>query len=348
MAAIPDATAARIDAWWEAQEEELRPHLGASLLGHPCRRWIWLSFRWAVREKFSGRMKRLFERGQREEAVFVENLKRIGVDIHSTEENQVFVDLGGHVGGSVDGIIESGVPGAEKTRHIVEFKTHNAKSFAELKQKGVFEAKRRHWCQMQCYMHGTGIDRALYMAVCKDNDELYTERVKYDEKAARFIVERGKELALAERIPPKLNENPSWFVCKFCPAWSFCHETHIIEPDCVSCRTCAHVTPKADGTWECERMKETIAGLIEKDNSLSWFAVQSEQNQRDGCSWHVVHPDLVPWPLMGEDEHGNGIYEIDGKQVVNGGDGNGIIKAVLSANLLAGETECRGEADIPF
>lgn len=343
--------AARIDAWWEKKEECPRPHLGASLLGHPCERWLWLSFRWAVREHFSGRMLRLFDRGQREEAVIVENLRRIGIDIHHTSADdggQLFVELAPHVGGSLDGIIESGVPGAEKTRHVAEFKTHNLKSFTELKQKGVYEAKRRHWCQMQCYMHGTKIKRALYVAVCKDNDELYTERVEYNAEAAKYIIDRGARIAMTERMPAPVSTDPSWYQCRMCPAWKFCHETHCIEADCVNCRTCAHVTPMPDGTWECESMKQSIAGLIEEDNSLSSFTVQNEQEQREGCSWHVVHPDLVPWALLGEDGNGNGIYNIDGKRVVNGGDGNSSIRAVLSANLLAGEREPREDSGVPF
>lgn len=34
------------------------------------------------------------------------------------------------------------------------------------------------------YMIGTNLDRALYFAVCKDNDEIYTERVRYVKETA--------------------------------------------------------------------------------------------------------------------------------------------------------------------
>ena len=42
-------------------------------------------------------MLRLFNRGQREESAIVNNLKRIGIDIHSTCDDingQIFIDLG--------------------------------------------------------------------------------------------------------------------------------------------------------------------------------------------------------------------------------------------------------------
>ena len=121
MVAIPEPSnglEALIDRFYEGQKEAPRPHLGASLLGHPCDRWLWLSFRWAVIEQFSGRILRLFDRGKREEEFVIRNLRAVGVDVREDEDGKQFrVDFGGHVGGSLDGIIESGVPEAPQKRH---------------------------------------------------------------------------------------------------------------------------------------------------------------------------------------------------------------------------------------
>jgi len=133
-----------IDEYHQEHREGPRPHLGASLLGHPCDRFLWLSFRWAVIEQFPGRILRLFRRGQMEEAVIVKDLESIGLEIHSTGGEQSRVDFGSHVSGSVDGIIESGVPEAPKSRHILECKTHGAKSFNGLQSKGLKSAKPMH------------------------------------------------------------------------------------------------------------------------------------------------------------------------------------------------------------
>ena len=140
MAKIPEAMntiAAAIDDYHAAQPDEPRLHLGASSLGHPCERGVWLSFRWAVREKFPGRIRRLFRRGQNEEATVVADLKAIGMDVRNTGDDQKVIDFGKHVGGSMDGVIESGVPGAHKTRHVLEIKTHNKKSFDDIDKRGV-------------------------------------------------------------------------------------------------------------------------------------------------------------------------------------------------------------------
>ena len=338
MAALPEPLnqvdiQSRIDKWHEEHREPPRAHLGLSLLGHPCDRWIWLSFRWAVIERFSGRMLRLFRRGHLEEETIVRDLRAAGVVIHSTdaEDGQSRVDFGCHVSGSVDGIIESGVPGAEKTRHVAEFKTHSLKSFRELQSKGVKEAKRRHWWQMQGYMLGTGIERALYVAVCKDNDEMYTERVYLDKPAAESLIQRGYRLALAEHIPAPLSADPSWWQCKLCAAHDFCHVSHLSEE--VNCRTCAHVTPAKEGTWICAHGTPYELTVDE---------------QRAGCDCHTAHPDLVPWRLLGATENNFcARYEIKGREYLNGGPCF-TLGALTTHELLIIDKEGVEDKEVPF
>lgn len=301
MAPIPLAKndiAVLIDAAHEARVEKPRPHMGASILGHKCDRWIWLSFRWAAREKFSGRMLRLFRRGHAEEATILKDLDMIGIEF---SKRQAHVNFGCHVSGSADAIIESGVPEAPTARHIAEFKTSNKKSFDDLEKNGVQKAKPQHWAQMQVYMHGTFIDRALYVAVCKDDDRLYTERVKYNKDVAEKLVARGKRLALEERMPPPISTDASWYECKFCPAHDLCHGSKMTKE--VNCRTCAHSTPKEDSTWRCER--HGADGI-------------PYEYQLTGCESHTLHPDMVPWKAKEGLNEWTFVYEIDGVDVSNG------------------------------
>lgn len=58
-----------------------RRHLGASLIGHDCKRYLWYVFRWCFHKKHDGRQQRLFNRGHREEARFVEWLEGIGFKV---------------------------------------------------------------------------------------------------------------------------------------------------------------------------------------------------------------------------------------------------------------------------
>lgn len=290
-----------IDKHHESQKDLPRPHLGASMLGHPCDRWLWLSFRWAVIEKFPGRILRLFRRGQNEEAQIVRDLRAIGVDVQKTGTQQSRVEFGSHIAGSIDGIAESGVPYGDGKRHVLEFKTHSKKSFDDLEENGVKKSKPMHYAQMQVYMLGTKLEQALYVAVCKDDDRIWSEQVFFDKNMANSLVERGKRIALSDRMPEPLSADPSWYQCKFCPAHEFCHKTKTTKE--VNCRTCAHSTAQSDNTWTCARHDNDVI-------PVDW--------QRSGCSAHVLHPDMVPWKRKDGMDDWTAVYVIDGKPVANG------------------------------
>ena len=290
-----------IDKHHEERQEPPRPHLGASTLGHPCDRWLWLSFRWAVQQKFDGRILRVFRRGNLEEAQIVSDLRAIGIDIQRTTSNQSRVSFGSHVSGSLDGVIKSGVLGAPKKEHVAEFKTHSLKSFNDLEKKGVEDSKPEHFVQMQVYMAGTEIDRALYVAVCKDDDRIYTERVKFDKEVAEKAIARGKRIALADRMPEPLSADPTWYQCRWCPAHDFCFESKITKH--ANCRTCANSTALENSTWRCERHEAD-------EIPVEW--------QREGCDSHVLHPDLVPYQRKESTNEWQAIYVINGKDVING------------------------------
>jgi hypothetical protein len=324
MATVPEAnhsTVALIDKHHEAMADDPhRDHLGASMLGHKCERYLWLSFRWAFREQIPGRIRRLFRRGHNEEASIIADLRAIGCVVHDRmpDGRQYRVELAPHVGGSLDAIIDSGVPEAPKARHVAEFKTHARKSFDDLVANGVAKSKPLHHVQMQAYMHGMDIDRALYVAVCKDDDRLHVERVERDRAVAEKYIERGARIALAERMPPGISDDPSWYECKFCPARDMCHGSRKTTE--INCRTCAHSTPSGDGQWRCARWgDETIPS----------------DAQRIGCGSHVFHPDLVPWQLHDSGIEWVALWEIDGAMVANGeADAN-----VYSSREILGEAD---------
>jgi hypothetical protein len=323
MATVPEAnhsTVALIDKHHEEIADDLhRDHLGASMLGHKCERYLWLSFRWSFREQIPGRIRRLFRRGHNEEASIISDLRAIGCVVHDrmADGRQYRVELAPHVGGSLDAIIDSGVPEAPKARHVAEFKTHSRKSFDDLVANGVAKSKPLHHVQMQAYMHGMGIERALYVAVCKDDDRLHVERIERDRAVAEKHIERGARIALAERMPPGISDDSSWYECKFCPAHDMCHGSRKTQE--INCRTCAHSTPGGDGQWRCARWgDETIPS----------------DAQRIGCGSHVFHPDLVPWQLHDSGIEWVALWEIDGAMVANGDpDVN-----VYSSREILGET----------
>ena len=311
-----------IDQAHQTRAEKPRPHMGCSSLGHHCERWLWLSFRWAVVEQFQGRILRLFRRGQNEEATIISDLRAIGMHVSGTQRR---VNFGSHVSGSLDGTA-TGVPGAPRTEHVLEFKTHSLKSFNDLEKNGVGKSKPQHATQCQVYMHGTDLNRALYVAVCKDDDRIYTERIEYDKDHAEKAIAKGQRLALADRLPPPISTDSTWFECKFCAAHDFCHGSKTTKQ--INCRTCAHSTPTPESTWHCAK----------------WEDVIPTDAQHTGCEAHVIHPDLVPWRRLEGPSDWVAVYEIEGFAISNGEPSEGVYS---SRELIANPKACAsGDAQL--
>jgi len=294
-----DTIESRIDKYHEGRAEKPRSHLGVSTIGEVCERKMWYSFHWSKIENFSGRMLRLFRRGQMEEDTVIKDLASVGIVVDGRQNH---VRFGSHVSGSTDGIIKSGIPEAPDKEHVLEIKTHSKKSFDELEKKGVKVAKFEHWAQMQGYMLGLDIDRALYYAVCKDDDRIYTERVRLEKTEAKALIDRAKRIAIDPRLPPP----NATFHCNWCSFKEMCQNGDYTREK--NCRTCSHSTAKEDGTWFCERHNGEIP----------------LENQYRGCKSHVFHPDLIPFKMI----DGDGIsatFETIGKN----GDGGRTTEDIL-------------------
>jgi len=325
MASLPQpqhALSAAVYRWWQDHADDgLRPHLGASLIGHPCARHLWLTFRWAINATWEGRMLRLFHRGQREEAILVMELRGIGAEVSegpAPGEQWRVSACGGHVGGSLDGVAR-GIPGGSSQHwELLEFKTHNAKSFKELTDKGVKTAKRQHWAQMQIYLALTGMTRANYIAVCKDDDSIYHERVHADPDEGQALLQRAESVVFAPEPPPRISQDPSWFQCYGCQHHGLCHGATV---PLVHCRTCAHATPAPDGQWLCEFHNSYLTEAV----------------QRVGCSDHRFIPVLLEriGELVDASQEQNWVRyrRKDGSVLINGEEG--MSSAEIAARFVA-------------
>lgn len=285
-------TVKAIFAWHKARgdAEPQRGYLGASIVGHECDRFLWLTFRGAVREEVEGRIYRLFETGDLAEERFVRELRAIGCEVidrdPETGEQHEVSALGGHFSGHMDGAV-LGVPEAPKTWHVLEAKTAKDKNWKKLKA-GVKVAEPKHYAQMQAYMGHTGMKRALYLCANKDTDELYGERVSYDSAFFRGLMERATRIVRAVDAPERVAERPDDFRCKFCPAYALCwgtnkdgSETEAAVPiPAKTCKTCCHVTPDTEvGGWVCEKFR----------TKLEDTDVGAE------CPAHLLLPGLIPF-----------------------------------------------------
>lgn len=245
------------------EKESFRSHMGASLIGQECGRKIWYGHHWTTKPKFSGRILRLFNRGHLEEGRFIALLLMIGAQVYQQDENGKQFRIShanGHFGGSGDGVVVNIPDLAEGQQALCEFKTHGDKSFKELKEKGVREAKFEHYVQMNMYMRKMGIPIALYMAVNKNDDELYGEILYVNTQLSDEFLARAELLIASDKPPKRINESPGFYKCRFCDERPVCHLDAV--PD-LNCRTCTFSKPADDAQWYCSMRQINISKEIQ-------------------------------------------------------------------------------------
>lgn len=289
MVALPTVELHTVTAIYEGYLKDRENYdsvgLSVSLIGHECDRNLWMTLRWASPpEPMTGQKLRRFATGNIEETRLLDDLERAGFEVQrfvdDTEKKQFKVfGIGGHVRGMLDGKVK-GLPEAPTTVHVVECKSHNDRSFKDLIKNGLQESKPNHYAQCQLYMHFENIPRALYLAVNKNSDELFAERVRYDFTYCLELLVRIEHIIGEAKAPGKIADDASKYPCIMCNHKSVCHGETFGRN---TCRTCIHATPiidheSTDATWLCERFGKTL----------------SVTEQRNGCPAHLFLPDVVP------------------------------------------------------
>lgn len=266
---------------YRGEDEGFRSHLGSSVIGKECGRSIWYGWRWARKPKFQARMLRLFNRGHLEEARFIALLLSIGVQVYQQDANgnqYRISDVGGHFGGSGDGV-GIGIPDVPAGAPcLLEFKTHGESSFTKLKKNGVRSAKPEHYVQMATYMKKMQLSYALYGAVNKNTDELYFEIIHADNHTADQFIDRARTIIFLHKAPDRIPfASPSLYACKYCDDQDICFG---LKPMDVNCRTCHFARPQENGNWIC----------ASKDAQMAAPSLETELPkalQLTGCKHHT-------------------------------------------------------------
>jgi hypothetical protein len=309
-------------AWKKrGQTETRRRYLGASVIGKECARALWYDFRWAGQEDFDGRLYRVFDTGKREEPRIVADLRAIGVQVWEVDSETglqfAYTACDGHFGGHADAVV-LGLIESPTQPHLAEFKTHNSKSFADLLKRGLRESKPQHYAQMCVYMHLGEFDRGVYIAVNKDSDDIYIERIKEDARAdGAKLIEFADRIIHAPTPPERIGATRDDYRCNFCCHQDRCWGVGPTEPAVpveVNCRTCCHASPIAGGRWTCAHHAKEL----------------SFDEQLKGCEFHLFIPDFLVWAKVHDaDAEANWIaYRYQGM--------HGIEKELVNTHLEGG------------
>lgn len=293
-------------------KDEERAHLGGSLIGDDCQRKLWYGFRWCGGEKPTPRLKRLFDRGHKEEDRFIDYLTGIGCKVYPfdisyrllieptaneyiviNENEPVYAeldsmgavdvsddpkhikcanDLGitfpiqwrvsavqGHFGGSLDGkgYLPENYPIKEQI--LFEFKTHNDSSFQKLKKEGMKLSKPQHYAQCCTYGYLMKLNYVCYVAVNKNDDEIYIEVVELNHRTGEMLVLKAEKIIISQEPPPRMNENPNFWLCKMCAYRHICHAEGKPEQNC---RSCKYAVPTTDKQWFCNKHNQPLTEEI--------------------------------------------------------------------------------------
>ena len=290
-----------------------RGHLGMSQIGKADGRTLWLQFRGCLPEEHSPRTERIFRLGDAIEQEIIRYLRQIpGVELHTSDpEGQQFrfAYFGGHFGGSMDGAI-IGLPEASKTWHVFEAKSVSAKRFNELEKKGVQAWSAEYFAQLQCYMGSSGMERALFVAYCKDDSRLYAERVRFEPMTWDALLAKAERLLEAEAPPASSYRDPSWYEAKWMPPIAAAVYWGERLPPVAHCRNCRFSTPDLrsedlGGHWLCAMAGEEIPPAV----------------VAQGCQWHQWIHALCPLPVVAADADKT-VYALpDGRHIANGPEG---------------------------
>jgi len=233
-----------------------RNHLGASLIGDECSRRLWYIFRWCLHEKHSGRVQRLFNRGHREEARFIEWLRGIGCQVWAEDENgkQFRISgVNGHFGGSLDCVVILPEWYGIDEPLLGEFKTNGTGAgFNKLAQSGMPIAKPQHFAQTSVYgnkgVNGTRFRYVAYFNINKNDDSLHVEVVKLNWNLGEQMEAKAERIIMSQTPPARLSDNPTYRDCGWCAMKGICHEGKAPERNC---RSCVNASPVENAEWFC-------------------------------------------------------------------------------------------------
>lgn len=238
-----------------------RSHLGASLIGRECKRYLWYVFRWCLHEKTTGRQQRLFNRGHREEARFIEWLEGIGFKVwfenrdEGPNEKGEFPqyrisDVMGHFGGSLDGIAVLPDRYGIAEPVLLEFKTNGTGAgFNKLADDGMPIAKPEHFAQTSTYGKKYNFRYCVYLNINKNDDSLHIEVVKLNHNLGEQMIMKAEQIIMSQTAPARLSDNPTFRKCGYCHMKEVCHKGAVVE---VNCRSCAFARPVENAEWFCE------------------------------------------------------------------------------------------------
>ena len=241
MAAPPDPTTSErvnhlIDAALVEQNRRQRPrdYLGGSRVGEPCARKLVYEVTHTAKDPgsdFDGRVLRIFDVGHQFEVLSARWLRAAGFVLRTERRDGGqfgFATAGGRLRGHIDGVIVDGPDVGIAWPALWEHKALNARSWAHLAEHGLRKSKPVYFAQVQLYMAYLELGQTLFTALNKDSQALHHEVVLLDPAIAQALSDKAVAIiraAEAGELPPRVTDDPDYYLCRWCPYARRCWET---------------------------------------------------------------------------------------------------------------------------
>lgn len=224
-----------------------RGYPGISGAGEECLRKRQFELHFCSKGEIPARTQRIFSVGHLFEDILNKELLELGYEVWGDQTEMTLLD--GRLYGHNDGFIK-GIPEAPKTTHVLEIKTMNDKAFKDVVKNRVKKSKPVYYTQMQLYMKAMKLDRALFIAINKNDCNYYIERVNRDKHHIDEVLNKTIDVFESEVLLQRISDKRSFYKCGWCDYKEICHDDAPIEKTCRSC-----IGSKFDKgmSWDCWR-----------------------------------------------------------------------------------------------
>lgn len=246
--------------------------LSPSSLGEECAAATWYRWRWAMKpQPLDGRMARYNSKGDPEEEIVADLLRRSGWTIHTkdpaTGQQFSVSDLSGHLYGKVDGLASH--PEHTKGSQILfENKYVNTRRFIALTTKPLIEVDPKYYGQTVLYLLYLDLPAAMFFVGNRNDGDIEPILIPRDDGYARSLIKKGETVAQAIIRPARIAENPTHFKCKMCDYISICHFGAAVD---INCRACVNAFPVENGQWKCGKWNAIIPNREAMEAACSEF-----------------------------------------------------------------------------
>ena len=197
-----------------------RLYIGASIIGSSCMRQIWYAYQGKKTEPPISRHQRNLDIGNKFEGMVLDWLQDANVKVvrpNSTNNYLAYTDKElPYFKGHADALLPD-------LNAIIDIKVIKSSSYNEFVRKGLKVWSQLYYAQLQAYMGMANFPHAYLLALNKDSGELHDEQVEFNADYYKALKNRAKLVHRASSAPPKVSNNPAWYICKMCRYNKLCH-----------------------------------------------------------------------------------------------------------------------------